>query len=105
MAELILAPGKERSVMRRHPWIFAGSVAKLAGRSKPGDTVEVYNERGQLMGRAAYSPESQIRARMWSFDAEESIDHGFFKRRVAASVARRATWPLARASAAARSRA
>ncbi|MEN3110427.1 class I SAM-dependent rRNA methyltransferase [Uliginosibacterium paludis] len=93
MAELILAPGKERSVMRRHPWIFAGSVAKLAGRSKPGDTVEVYNERGQLMGRAAYSPESQIRARMWSFDAEESIDHGFFKRRVAACVARRAAHP------------
>lgn len=93
MAELILAPGKERSVMRRHPWIFAGSVAKLAGRSKPGDTVEVFNERGQLMGRAAYSPHSQIRARMWSFDPDESIDHGFFKRRVAACVARRAAHP------------
>ncbi len=93
MAELILAPGKERSVMRRHPWIFAGSVAKLAGRSKPGDTVDVFNERGQLMGRAAYSPHSQIRARMWSFDPDESIDHGFFKRRVAACVARRAAHP------------
>ncbi|NSL53671.1 class I SAM-dependent rRNA methyltransferase [Uliginosibacterium aquaticum] len=93
MAELILAPGKERSVMRRHPWIFAGSVAKLAGRSKPGDTVEVFNDRGQLMGRAAFSPNSQIRARMWTFDADESIDHGFFKRRVAASVARRAVHP------------
>ena len=93
MAELILAPGKERSVMRRHPWIFAGSVAKLAGRSKPGDTVEVFTEHGKLMGRAAFSPASQIRARMWSFDPNESIDHGFFKRRVAASVARRMVHP------------
>ncbi|KAF7599593.1 MAG: 23S rRNA (cytosine(1962)-C(5))-methyltransferase RlmI [Candidatus Dactylopiibacterium carminicum] len=93
MAELTLAPGKERSVMRRHPWIFAGSVAKVAGRSRPGDTVEVYNDRGQFMGRAAYSPDSQIRARMWSFDAEESIDHGFFKRRIAACVARRTAHP------------
>ena len=79
--------------MRRHPWIFAGSVAKLAGRSKLGDTVEVYNKRGQLMGRAAYAPNSEIRARMWSFDPAESIDHGFFKRRVAACVARRAAHP------------
>lgn len=93
MAELILAPGKERSVMRRHPWIFAGSVAKLSGRSRPGDTVDVYSDRGQMLGRAAYAPDSQIRARMWSFDAAESIDHGFFKRHVAACVARRASHP------------
>ena len=94
MARLILNPGKERSLMRRHPWIFAGSVGRLEGRARAGDTVEVVSAEGQPFGRAAWSPESQIRARMWSFDVDVTIDHAFFKRAVAASVARRQTHPL-----------
>lgn len=93
MAQLILKPGKERSLLRRHPWIFAGSVARLEGRARPGDTVEVISDRGASLGRAAYSPESQIRARMWNFDAGQPVDHAFFKRTIAAAVARRATHP------------
>ncbi|MDD5366873.1 MAG: class I SAM-dependent methyltransferase [Gallionellaceae bacterium] len=93
MAQLVLLPGKERSVFRRHPWLFAGSVGRLEGRARPGDTVEVLADDLKLLGRAAYSPKSQIRARMWSFDADESIDDSFFKRRVAQSVARRETLP------------
>jgi len=93
MAELILEPGKERSVMRRHPWIFAGSVATLHGRARAGDTVEIHSTKGDMLGHAAFSPNSQIRARMWNFDAQESVDHAFFKRRVAQSVARRTTHP------------
>lgn len=94
MAELILAAGKERPLHRRHPWIYAGAVDRLNGRARAGDTVEVLSERGEWLGRAAFSPNSQIRARVWTFDANETIDHAFFKRRVAASVARRATHPL-----------
>lgn len=82
--------------MRRHPWIFAGSVERVAGRTKPGDTVDVISPRGDLIGRAAFSPASQIRARMWTFDGEQSIDHAFFKRKVAESVARRAQHPALR---------
>lgn len=93
MAQLILKPGKERSVLRRHPWIFAGSIATLTGRAKPGDTVEIVSDRGDVLGRAAFSPESQIRARLWCFDADTPIDHAFFKRKVAAAVARRAAHP------------
>jgi 23S rRNA (cytosine1962-C5)-methyltransferase len=93
MAELVLHPGKERSVMRRHPWIFEGAVAHLKGRARAGDTVDVLADNGRPLGRAAFSPHSQIRARMWSFDAEETIDHAFFKRRVAAAVAARAALP------------
>ncbi|GJQ55850.1 MAG: ribosomal RNA large subunit methyltransferase I [Rhodocyclaceae bacterium] len=93
MAELILQPGKERAVMRRHPWIFEGAVARLKGRARAGDTVDVLADNGRPLGRAAFSPHSQIRARMWSFDPEETIDHAFFKRRVAAAVAARAALP------------
>jgi 23S rRNA (cytosine1962-C5)-methyltransferase len=93
MATLTLHPGKEKSVLRRHPWLFSGSIAQLDGRARPGDTVDVVSHEGRPLARAAWSPASQIRARVWSFDADETIDHAFFKRRVAAAVARRAALP------------
>jgi 23S rRNA (cytosine1962-C5)-methyltransferase len=93
MPILILHPGKEKSLLRRHPWIFSGAVAQLEGRARPGDTVDVVSAEGRPLARAAWSPASQIRARVWSFDAEETIDHAFFKRRVAAAVARRTALP------------
>jgi len=96
MADLILKPGKERSLLRRHPWIFAGSVARTDGRLRPGDTVTVLDRDHRPMARAAWSPHSQIRARVWSFDPATTIDHAFFKRRVAAAVARRAAHPWLR---------
>ena len=93
MPELILKPGKERSLFRRHPWIFEGSVARLNGRARPGDTVDVIDADGRRLARAAWSPKSQIRARVWSFDPEAIIDDAFFKRRVADAVARRQAMP------------
>ena len=93
MATLTLHPGKEKSVLRRHPWLFSGAIAQLDGRVRPGDTVDVVSHDGRPLARAAWSPASQIRARIWSFDPEETIDHAFFKRRVAAAVTRRAALP------------
>ena len=93
MTELILHPGKERSLFRHHPWIFDTSVARLGGHAKPGDTVTVVDAHGKPLAKAAFSPHSKIRARVWSFDVEATIDHAFFKRRVAAAVARRAAIP------------
>lgn len=89
MSALILHPGKERSVFKRHPWLFAGSVAHLKGRAKAGDTVEILTDDGRPLGKAAFSPRSQIRARFWTFDPAEIIDDAFFKRRVSAAIARR----------------
>jgi 23S rRNA (cytosine1962-C5)-methyltransferase len=93
MTELILHPGKERSLLKRHPWVFDTSVARLEGRVRPGDTVTVVTADGKALAKAAWSPRSKIRARAWSFDAAATIDHAFFKRRVAAAVTRRAALP------------
>ena len=94
MAQLILLPGKERSALKQHhPWLFAGAVGRLEGRARPGDTVDVLADNLRPLGRAAYSPKSPIRARFWTFDADETIDDAFFKRRVAAAVARRQALP------------
>lgn len=89
MTELVLHEGKERSLFRRHPWVFAGSVKCLNGRARPGDTVTVVTEDGRPLARAAWSPHSQIRARVWSFDTEETIDDAFFRRKVDAAVSAR----------------
>jgi 23S rRNA (cytosine1962-C5)-methyltransferase len=95
-AILTLNAGKSGSVRRRHPWIFAGSVATLKGRARSGDTVIVEDEHGTTLGRAAWSPESKIRARMWTFDPNETVDHAFFKRRIAQAIARRTRWSVMR---------
>ena len=93
MAELILHPGKERSLFKRHPWIFDTSVAHLGGHAKPGDTVTVCDAHGKPLAKAAFSPRSKIRARVWTFDVDTPIDHAFFKRRVQSAVERRSVLP------------
>jgi 23S rRNA (cytosine1962-C5)-methyltransferase len=87
-ATLVLRPGKERSVARRHPWIFSGAVAQLRGRCEPGDVVAVRDSAGALLGRAGYNPSSQIVGRMWTFD-ESVVDDAFVTQRIEAAVARR----------------
>ena len=83
-----LHPGKERSLWRRHPWVFAGSVDK--GGADSGDTVRVESADGRFLAWAAYSARSQIRLRAWSFDEAERIDAAYFARRIAAALSLRA---------------
>lgn len=87
MKVITLREGKERSLLRRHPWIFQGSIAK--GSADPGETVRVEDAAGRFLAWAAYSPSSQIRVRAWSFDEAERIDAAFFQRKVDAAVALR----------------
>ena len=71
-----LRAGKERSLLRRHPWIFESAIAK--GGADAGETVRVESDQGQFLGWAAFSPASKIRARVWSFDESQRIDESFF---------------------------
>ncbi len=88
-----LREGKERSLLKRHPWVFQGSVDK--GRADAGETVRVEAHDGRFLAWGAYSPTSQIRVRAWSFDETERIDAAFFARRIEAAVAVRARLPIA----------
>lgn len=85
MKRLILKPGREKSLKRRHPWIFAGAIARVEGEPQSGDTVELRSATGELLALAAYSPQSQIRARVWDWPDGESreIDAAFFVERMA----------------------
>ena len=80
---LVLAPGREKSSRLRHPWIFSGAVERVEGEPASGDTVTVVAADGTFLASAAYSPASQIRARVWSFDSQQTIDTAFFTGTVA----------------------
>jgi 23S rRNA (cytosine1962-C5)-methyltransferase len=82
-----LKEGKERSLLRRHPWVFDSAIAK--GSADAGETVRIESSAGQFLGWAAFSPSSRIKARVWSFDEGEHIDAAFIQTRIAQAVAAR----------------
>ncbi|WP_374677117.1 class I SAM-dependent rRNA methyltransferase [Piscinibacter sp.] len=93
MKVITLREGKERSLLRRHPWVFQGSIAK--GGADAGETVRVQDAAGRFLAWAAFSPSSMIRVRVWSFDEAERIDEAFFERRIARALGLRARLPIA----------
>ncbi|MBU1002458.1 MAG: class I SAM-dependent methyltransferase [Proteobacteria bacterium] len=94
MPSLILKKGREKSLLRRHPWIFSGGVQKVEGSPKMGETVDVLGAGGEWLAYAAYSPESQIQGRVWSFERETPIDAGFFRARLKTCLEARQTQGL-----------
>ena len=88
---IVLKPGREKSLRHRHPWIFSGAVERIEGDPALGATVAVAARDGAFLARAAYNPNSQISARAWTFDPAETVDEAFLRRRLQASIARRAT--------------
>jgi len=77
MPTIHLKKGRDASLRRHHPWVFSGAIADVRGKPGFGDTVQVLDSRGEYLGVGAYSPESQIRVRMFDF-CEKTIDANFF---------------------------
>ncbi len=77
---LFLAKGREKSLLRRHPWVFSGAVQRVEGKAHSGETIDILDSQGKWLARGAYSPESQIRARVWTFQQDEEINIDFFIR-------------------------
>lgn len=79
-AAIYLVKGREKSVKRKHPWIFSRGISKVEGEPALGETIDVFTHDRKWLAKAAYSPASQIRARIWSFEKEE-INKAFFVKR------------------------
>jgi 23S rRNA (cytosine1962-C5)-methyltransferase len=77
LKELILKQGREKSLLRQHPWVFSGAIERTKGAPESGETVAIRSARGAFLAYAAYSPQSQIRARAWSFDEAATVDAVF----------------------------
>lgn len=85
--QLIIAPGKEKALLRRHPWIFSGAVKRIVGEPQEGDLVDVVDAHGQWMATGHYQNESII-CKVLSFDTPE-VDEAFFRRRLQSAIAYR----------------
>ena len=85
--QLIIAAGKEKALMRRHPWIFSGAVKRIVGDPQEGDLVDVVAADGRWMAVGHYQNESII-CKILSFDTQE-IDNTFFEQRLKSAIAYR----------------
>lgn len=90
MKTIVIKPGREKFAARRHPWIFSGAIAEVEGQPESGETIDVIDSRGGFLARGAYSPESQIRVRVWSWNPEAKINPDFMRARLQRAFALRA---------------
>src|SRR5687767_9086357 len=97
MNRLILKPGREKSLKRRHPWIFSGAIDRVEGKPELGETIEVRSSSGETLAVAAYSPHSQIRARVWAWN-ECDVDARFITRRIEDAAAARIALSIGKSS-------
>ena len=89
LKSILLKPGREKSVLRRHPWIFSGAVARVEGDPQPGETVLVLKFDQTPVALAAYSPDSSILARIWTWDVQEEIGIRFFENKLRIAISLR----------------
>jgi 23S rRNA (cytosine1962-C5)-methyltransferase len=98
MPALILKAGREKSLLRRHPWIFSGAIQQVDDEPISGETIDLLSSNQQFLARASYSPNSQIRARVWAFD-DKPVDKEFFRERIRSAIQSRETWTPRQAAA------
>ena len=93
---LVLKAGRDKSIRRRHPWVFSGAVERVEGAPDRGATLAIHAADGRAIALAAWSPASQIRARIWTFDADASIDADFLRAAIGRALDFRKRLPVAR---------
>ncbi len=96
--KLILKDGREKSLLRRHPWIFSGAIGRVEGAPADGDTVQIHSAQGAFLAHAAYNSQSQITARVWSWREADNIDAGFFRTKITQALAARKALNIAQHS-------
>ena len=92
MNSVFLKKGRERSVERRHPWVFSGAIERTDGEMSIGETVAVLDSAGRTLGYGSWSPASQIRVRMLTFGAGAPPDDAFMKDAVDTAIMRRSAY-------------
>ncbi len=89
MAQIRLKKGREKSLKRLHPWIFSGAIESVEGQAQPGETVDIIDSHGRLIAFGAWSPISQIRVRVWTFDVHHDVDQALFRKLLQRAIAGR----------------
>lgn len=91
---IVLREGREKSLQRRHPWVFSGAIEYIDGTPARGETIPVKDATGNFLAWAAYNADSQITARVWSWQERDVINKGFFRQRISDALSARRTLGL-----------
>ena len=89
MKNVTIKAGREKSLHRHHPWLFSGALQKPDEAIGAGETVKLLDASGKALALGAWSPQSQIRIRLWSMDPDEKINREFFSLRINEACRRR----------------
>lgn len=95
---VVVAPEREKALQRHHPWLFAQAIRSVHGKPRPGETVRLEDAGGRFLAWAAWSPESRIRARVWSWQEADWVDEEWFRRRIQQALDFRRNWMDAHAT-------
>ncbi|MBT8147879.1 MAG: 23S rRNA (cytosine(1962)-C(5))-methyltransferase RlmI, partial [Gammaproteobacteria bacterium] len=88
MLTVRLKKGRDASLLRHHPWVFSGAIDSVEGTPEAGALVQVVSHDQQVLGVGGYSPQSQIRVRLFSF-SDSTVDESFFRHTIAAALVKR----------------
>ena len=92
MKKIILKKGREKSLLRKHPWVFSGAIQEVIGNPMSGETVEIVDNHDHFLARAAYSPSSSIRARVWTFYCDDDVNDEFIYDKLRIAINHRYTY-------------
>jgi 23S rRNA (cytosine1962-C5)-methyltransferase len=82
LQSVVLKKSSDKFIKRKHPWIFSGAIDRVEGNPSNGETVQIFDSNKKLIGFGSFSPLSQIRVRIWSFNPEEKIDRDFISKKI-----------------------
>ncbi len=93
MIRITLNKGRDKSLERRHQWVFEGAIASITGDPQAGDVVDIFNAGGAWLGRGLWSPQSMIRVRIMTWDQNEPCDETLIRKKITNAVnLRRDRW-------------
>ncbi|RRJ90539.1 class I SAM-dependent rRNA methyltransferase [Paenimyroides tangerinum] len=79
-----LKKGKERSIQRKHPWVFSGAVQSISEELTDGQMVQVVDIDDKLLGTGYFSDKGSIAVRILTF-GNETFSDDYWKQRLEAA--------------------
>ena len=89
----VVKTGREKSILKKHPWVYSGAIQEVEGHPEGGEIVDLVDRNGEFLARGAYSPQSKIRVRIWTWNPEQAIDHHFIHEILETSIVNRKNLP------------
>lgn len=80
-AKIILKQDREKSLLRKHPWVFSGAIANVEGEPNDGDVVDVFSCKNEFLARGHYQQKGSINVRVLSFK-QENVNTAFWENKL-----------------------